>query len=94
MTITLNERQIKALRALKQTGSCIAQYSDGAGWYVWIPKPNENDTVKVYKARLNLTCRDIHQMSHLGLGLLTSPQPGVGFRYITDKGRQYLEEIK
>lgn len=89
MTITLNERQIKALKALKHKGGVIEQSrynNDSAAWFL-----SNRD---IWRLRLNLTCRDVYQLGHLGLGFLSEPMAGYSERSLTDKGRQYLEEIK
>jgi hypothetical protein len=91
--MNLNDRQIKALKALKHNSSYISQYSNSAAWYVWNPDPVDDlEFMKSYKTRLNLTCRDVWKLGHLQLGLLGEPR--LGNRYLTDEGRKYLEEIE
>jgi hypothetical protein len=84
---TLNDRQVKALRAVKHNDSFIKQYTDSAAWYVWVSDPMYKD----YKTRLTLTCKDVWEMGHLNY---LSAANITNERFLTDEGRKYLEEIE
>lgn len=56
----LNERQKRALAALRTTHSHIGQFDDeSAAWHLWHPEH--------YRVRLNLTVRDVHDLKQRGL---------------------------
>ena len=88
----MNQRQIKALRALCQPSSHLAQYPDSAGWYVWSAKDNgEYTPLEINKVRLSLTCKDVNDLINEG-HLVSQHHPPL--RFITDKGREFVESLR